>query len=281
MIEIKDLILSDGRNIIFENISFQVNKGDFLLLFGDEDRVRMKLINCIMGYETGYAGSIHLAKDLDVVRYVPADALYERKMSVAQYFILNEERFENFDNAFCQQLCELFNINVEEKLYDMTFEDNKIVQLIAAICSNPELLIVDEAEQFISFEKMSKVIKILQLVNVRGVTVVYACNEYETLKGSCNRYIMLDGGKIVADNPVPKKDVRKKVITVPGKRSETLCRVIGEYISTRGNMSSYVSSQPMERIPIILHKLKCADYLVEEMTLAEELVSDYSRWKTL
>ncbi|MBE5936753.1 MAG: hypothetical protein E7265_01845 [Lachnospiraceae bacterium] len=282
MLEVKNLTIEDVEGqCLVEDISFHINKEDFVVLFGDDADARKELIHCIMGYKRYYSGEVCFGEEAGCVRYLPDDILYEESMTAADYFRMVSSRFENYNINKQEQLCEKLGIDKNEELLEMTFEDNKLVQFIAMVCSEPDVIIVDELHSYITAKTMKMLFKYLKKTNELGTTIIYSCTDYETVKSVCNRFIMLDEGKVVADRVVDGNDVRKRIITLPGGRSETLESIFGEYIATRNNRSSYVCNQPLDKVPVILYKIGSKDYLIEEMTLAEELTNDYSRWEEL
>lgn len=287
MIDVKQITrLNDYNEPILDNVSFHISEGDFAVIFGGDSECRMRLLHCIMGYEMYYSGAVRFGEKVKVVRYVPADVFYDGKMTVGQYMILNRKRFDSFDEEKCNKLCQQYEIDVNEVLGDMTYEDNKIIQVIAAVCCSPDILIIDEAEQFVCLDKMIMLLDYLRKLNEKGLTIIYSCDNYETVKGYCNRYIMLHEGKVIAETEVPEEDIRQRVITIEGDATEIQDKfrdenIVTEHIVTKNGRSSYVYSGSFEKLPDILRELSCKDFIIEEMTLAEELTHDYSRWKTL
>ena len=112
-----------------------------------------------------------------------------------------------------------------------------------------------------------------------GTTIVVVCDSYEELKTYCNRYIYIKEGSVAADGYVSDEDIRKRVITVQGHKSESLISVLGPFIGEKNGRSSYLYDYDIRRIPDILGRLECDDYLIEELSLEEEINSDYSRWE--
>lgn len=279
MIEITGLTVASDEACVLDNIGIHINKGDFAVLFSSDDEARHALVHCIMGYNRDFTGNIEVRCGMQRTRYVPDDILWEEHLTAGDYMLMVSGVSDNYDIKMQEMLCDKLGVHMDEELLGMTFEENKLVQIIAAMCSKPDLIILDMPQSFLGSAVKSRIYSMLKKFQSVGTTVVVVCDSYEELKTYCNRYIYIKDGAVRADGYVQDKDMRKRVITVEGKKSETLIKVLGPFIATRNGRSSYAYEYDMRRIPYILSKLGCDDYLIEEMTLEEEINSDYSRWE--
>lgn len=279
MIDITGLtVVSEGKCVL-DNINAHINKGDFAVIFSSDAETGHALIHSIMEYSRDYKGSIKVNCGMKNVRYVPDDILWEEFSTAREYLCMVARNSGNYDISMQENFCDKLNIKMDEKLLDMTFEENKLVQIIAALCSKPELLIFDMPQSFLSSPVKTIIYGMLKEFHSVGTTIVVVCDSYEELKTYCNRYIYIKESSVAADGYVSDEDIRKRVITVQGHKSESLISVLGPFIGEKNGRSSYLYDYDIRRIPDILGRLECDDYLIEELSLEEEINSDYSRWE--
>ena len=279
MIDINGLTVVSGSKCVLDNVNIHIEKGDFSVIFSSDAEAGHALIHSIMAYSKDYKGSVKVNSGMGSVRYVPDDILWEEYSTAREYLDMMSGISKNYDINMQELFCDKLDITLDEKLINMTFEENKLVQIVAALCSKPELLILDMPQSFLGSAVKTKIYGMLKKFHGAGTTIVVVCDSYEEFKTYCNRYIYIKDGIVKACGYVSEEDIRKRVITVQGHKSDTLINVLGHYIGTRNGKSSYLYDYDIRRIPYILSKLGCDDYLVEELTLEEEINSDYSRWE--
>ena len=124
--------------------------------------------------------------------------------------------------------CMKLGVNPRENLLEMTFENNKLIQIISAICSKPRMVIINEPCTFISKNKVRKVFRPLASLNQTGMGVIVLSENYVELKTYCNRYIYMKERKKQREEYVQERDVRIWIVTIEGERSETLAKILGE-----------------------------------------------------
>ncbi|MCI8306605.1 MAG: hypothetical protein HFH14_01020 [Lachnospiraceae bacterium] len=279
MIEITGLTAVSDEKCILDNIDIHIKKGDFAVIFSPETETGHTLIHCIMGYNRDYKGSVKVNCDMRDVRYIPDDILWDEYSTAGEYMLMVAGASGNYDIKMQEMLCGKFNVHMDEKLLEMTFEDNKLVQIIAALCSKPELLILNMPQNFLGGAVKADIYGLLKDFHGMDSAIVVVCDSYEELKTYCGRYIYIKDGGVKADGYVADGDMRKRVITVGGNKSEAFMNALGPFLGAKNGRSSYLYDYEIRRIPHILGRLECDDYLIEEMTLEEEINSDFSRWE--
>lgn len=279
MIEITGLTAESDGYYILDDINISIKKGDFTVLFSSDNESRHALIHCIMGFYRDFTGNIRVGCGMEDTRYVPDDILWEENLTAGEYFLMVADKSANYDIRMQEMLCDKLGVDMDVELLDMTYEGNKLVQIIAAMSSKPDLLIIDMPQNFLGSRVRNRIYNMLKKFQSVGTTIIIACDSYEEVKTYCNHYIYIKDGVVKADGYVQDADMRKRIITIEGKKSDTLVKVLGPFIATKNGRSSYAYEYEIRRIPYILSKLGCDDYLIEEMTLEEEINSDYSRWE--
>lgn len=284
--EIRDVSYCYGNHQVLDQINLEIGKKDFFALFGEDDAGKTTLLRLMMGLDMHYEGEIVWNDDsngkqmsLQNIRFLPDDIIREKSLTVRQYMNFARGAAIEYDLDLQEQLCQKFEIPLNVQLLNLTYRENKMVQIIAALSAKPDFIILDEPVNFLDMQTYRSVLELLLQKNQEGVGILTAVEKYSDIYGYCNRYAYLKEGKIVASGNVPVPDQRKKIITVTGGKKERLDDLMDQLISQQDNKGVYLYQREMKMLPSILAEVECEDFIVEDMTLEEELEMDFSRWE--
>ncbi len=288
MLKLENVSYNYGSFRAVENINFEVNEGDFLGLVGEDEAGKTTLLHIIAGLQTRYEGTVSLTKVVDEVtvplelrrvRFVTDDIIDEEKVTGKKYLEYMRKTSDEYDVEMQDALCEMFGINIEEILLEMTYQDNKLVQLIAAICAKPQLLILDEPFNFLSKAAYYKLMDYVKKLNDDGMTVIVAVEKFEHIRFYCNSYVYLYEGEVKASGKVAVDDVYPKVVTVSGDDDRMLGEKMDRLLFSRYGRDVYLYEGKISALTDILKSAGCLDWMVEEVTLEEQIHMDFTRWE--
>ena len=160
----------------------------------------------------------------------------------------------------------------------MTYEENKLVQIIGAICAKPKLLIMDEPKNYLTTEKYRMVLEDLSRLNRNGVTIVMAVDKFNDLKGYCNRYAYLKEGALAGKGKIPGRISKIKIVTVRNGNIKLIEKYMAKCIAVRRDERIYLYKGDVQMLFAVLYKADCEDCMIEDMTLEERIDRDFSRW---
>lgn len=288
IIEINNLSVTLAGKPIIEDINMTIAEEDFLILFGDDNAGKTTLLNALMGFINCKAGEVKvLGQNVDVlpiqnrqtIRFVPDNIIMESEMTAAEYFSFMRLGNADYDFELETRLCEKFEVDGQEVLLNMTYQGNKLVALIAAICARPRLLILDEPYNFLGKATMKAIMQELDILNQQGTCIVLAVEKYEHALQYGSRYIYLVDGAIKNQGEIAATDFRQKAVTVPKEHNRELGQRLGEILGEQKYTVTYRYTGTMQELLDILQELQCEDFTVEDITLREELDEDYLRWE--
>lgn len=280
--ELNNISYSYGKHQALDQITLQINEKNFSVLFGADDAGKTTLLHLIMGFAPMYQGDIVWDSDkAPIIRFIPDDIIWEKSMTVGQYMGFARKAALRYDQELQSRLCEEFAVPLDGQLLDLTYQENKVAQIVTALCANPDFLILDEPMNFLDSGTYLKVLDLLQERNQKGMGILLAAEKYEDAKGRCGSYAYLKEGKIIASGEVPDPDYRKKIVTITGGRQEGLNAVMDKVADMGEEKAAYLYGGAMEELPAILNEAGGRDFTVEELTLEEELEEDYSRWEEM
>ncbi len=285
MLKVTGLSYAQG-DIQLNNINLEVTAGDFYIICGPDDAGKTEILNAIMGINIPTTGQITYKEDnvkrlslakRRTIRFVSDEILMEKNVTGAKYLGDILKRYGAKDDIGVEQLLQYFGVNADEPLMEMTFEDNKMVYILGALMTAPELLILDEPSNFLTEVTMSKLLKLLQKLNACGMTILMATESYEQAKGYCNKYMYLKDGEVVSVSEAPKQVDAYRSIVVRGGNTRLFDGMFGEPISVDGHKRTYVTKRSLPQIGIIISKggLKESDVHIGTITMEEMIDMGY------
>lgn len=290
IVNLEDVSIKFGTKTALWDVSFSMEQGDFLVLFGADDAGKTTLLHILMGFDRSYEGQVQVfgmnpadwgKEERSLIRFVP-DGIVQEDMTGAAYLAMAFEAAERYDRKLEKKLCDKLRLPIEEPLLAMTYQENKLVQIVAAVCARPMLLILDEPKNFLGKTGYSLLLKLLAMWNQAGMSILLATEEYSHGEGCGKHYAYLSEGKLVRWDNVNPKECRKKAITFRGEPEGTVNILQGRVkglIGKRADERTYLYEGSMKELPQLIEEVGARDFIVEELTLEEEINRDYSRWK--
>ncbi len=173
MIQCSHLTKVYGSHTVLKDVSFQVKKGQWVLLTGEDGAGKTTLLHILMGFLTSYQGQAQVL-GMRANRWKAAQRA--RVRFVPQGLCL--------DPGFAGS-------GVED------FEKNKAAQLMEALTQGPELLLLDEPLSFLSAQMQERVKGWLADFHSRGGTILLAQDSRRGWEGYYSYEIHLEKGVAV------------------------------------------------------------------------------------
>lgn len=290
IVNLENISKKFGLNTALQNVSFSMEQGDFLLLFGEDDAGKTTLLRILTGFDREYEGKAQVLglnpvdfrkEERSLIRFVP-DGIVQEDMTGAAYLAMAAKATDRYDRKLEQKLCDKLLLPIGEQLLSMTYQENKLIQIAAAVCARPMLLILDEPANFLGKTGYSLLLKLLGMWNRAGMSILLATEKYSHGERMGNYYAYLKEGELVKWDRVNLRERRKKAVTlrgVPEDAEKILQGRMQGMIGKRPGEITYLYEDAMEELPQLISRIGPRDFIVEELTLEEEMNQDYSRWK--
>jgi ABC-2 type transport system ATP-binding protein len=210
-IEVKNLMKEYGEQKAVNNISFKVDKGEIVGFLGPNGAGKSTTMKIITGYlqQTGgeaYVCGINVAEQpLETkkkIGYLPElNALYY-DMYVREYlgFVAEVHKVEN-PKAKIESVIDLTGLKIEskKKIGQLSKGYKQRVGLAAALIHDPEVLILDEPTTGLD---PNQIVEIREVIKKQGLnkTVLFSSHILQEVEAICDRVIIINKGKLVADD---------------------------------------------------------------------------------
>ena len=214
MLEVTGLRKSYGSLVAVDGVSLRAGKGETIGLLGPNGAGKTTTVSMIAGLVRPDAGEVRIAGrtlrgDTDPAkRYiglVPQDiGLYE-EMSARENLHLFGALY-NLGGARLQRAMEealdLVGLRerAKDKLKDFSGGMKRRLNLAAAMLHDPQLLLLDEPTVGVDPQSRNAIFDNLEALRKRGKTLLYTTHYMEEAERLCDRLVIIDGGKVIADD---------------------------------------------------------------------------------
>lgn len=225
MIKIDHLSKKFNDNVVLDDISLDIKKGDVVGIIGPSGTGKSTLLRCVNRLETPERGTVTIGdKTIDLSEKKPKDLLYLRQNTgmVFQRFNLFEKKtaLENVMEGLIvvkkMSKAQAREIAIEQlKLVGVAPWANHYpkhlsggqqqrVALARALAMKPQILLLDEPTSALDPELVGEVLDVIRKVAAQGYTMLLVSHEMNFIRHVSNRVIFLDKGHVVEDG-TPKE----------------------------------------------------------------------------
>lgn len=184
---------------VFQDISFEVGKGEVVGIIGKNGAGKSTLLKIIAGVLTPTKGSVSVQGK--VVPMLELGSGFDMELSGRENIFLNGSILGYGREFLEEHYGEILAFSELQEFIDMpirNYSSGMLMRLAFSIATivKPEVLIVDEilAVGDEAFQKKSKR-KMLELMS-GGTTVLFVSHSIEQIREMCNRVVWLENGKI-------------------------------------------------------------------------------------
>lgn len=210
-INVKNLLKEYGPQKAVNDISFKVEKGEIAGFLGPNGAGKSTTMKIITGYLHQSAGDAFICglnvaeHPLEIkkkIGYLPElNALYY-DMYVKEYLSFTAEIYKVSDaNKKVENIIELTGLKTEskKKIEQLSKGYKQRVGLGAALLHDPEVLILDEPTSGLDPNQIIEIREVIKKLG-QNKTVLFSSHILQEVEAICDRVIIINKGKIVADD---------------------------------------------------------------------------------
>ncbi|MHA1297914.1 MAG: ABC transporter ATP-binding protein [Candidatus Helarchaeota archaeon] len=229
-IEVKNLNFSYGKNQVLKNISFKIQKGEFLGIIGPNGSGKTTLLKCIDRLLNPKRGKI-LIDGIDIkklklkelakkIAYVPQNtslnfdytayeiALMGRNPYIGKFQVETQEDFDVISRIFKLTNCiELANRNFN----GLSGGERQKVIFSRALVQEPKILLLDEPTTHLDIYNQIEYMELLKKFQNEGLTVIMVIHDLNLAAKYCDKLVLMSNGKIYASGSVDEVLTEKNI----------------------------------------------------------------------
>lgn len=202
ILEVKNLKVSYSNHIAIEDISFEVNEGEYVCLMGENGSGKSTLIKTIVGLKKADEGEVKINIPLDKLSYLSQTNLQDLDFPATAREIIMLGRQEHKKLPFYTAKDKELYKKIVEQLKIEDIQDNRIgdlsggqkqrVFIARALIKEPKLLILDEPATGLDYNITKELYDILEKKNKEEkLTIIMATHDLDEVEHIKPRIICL------------------------------------------------------------------------------------------
>ena len=221
ILELHNISKNYDSQIVLDNLSLTINKGDIYGLIGRNGSGKTTLIRIITGLAFAKNGTIKLFgidskdKNSDIAKkkmsaIVESPAL-NNELTGYQNMILQAKLLNVDKNKIDEylKLVRLYNIaNTKKKVKNYSLGMRQRLSIAVSLLSNPEFLILDEPANGLDPEGIKEIRDIINDLHKNNVTVLISSHLLDELAKVATKFGILNKGKIIQE--ITKEELENK-----------------------------------------------------------------------
>lgn len=215
LLEVKNLVKRYGDNVILDDVSITVEKGEVVVILGPSGCGKSTLLRCINALEDTQSGEILIdgepvsgaGKNMRKVGMVfQSYDLFPHlnvlsNITLAPIKVMKRDKDQVREEA--RELLKRVGLSDKEKSYprELSGGQKQRVAIVRALIMQPELLLFDEVTAALDPEMVREVLEVILDLAKQGKTMMIVTHEMQFARAIADRVILIDGGRIVEENP--------------------------------------------------------------------------------
>ncbi|NVN97945.1 MAG: ABC transporter ATP-binding protein [Geobacteraceae bacterium] len=230
MLEVRNLTQRFGGITALEDISFNVTKGEITGVIGPNGAGKTTLFNIVTGIYAQTSGTVHLeGKDISAL---PAEMLAAKglvrtfqnielfgNMTVLENVMLGlhtqsrsgilscmfkapwhlkEERNIREIASEWLEFCDITDL-ADQKASNLPFGKGRMLEIARAMAVRPSIMLMDEPAAGLNNRETAELATLIRKIRDKGVTVVLVEHDMELVMDICDRIIVLNLGRKLAE----------------------------------------------------------------------------------
>ena len=239
MLKVENLVKKYGSATALAGVSFTVDKGEIVGFLGPNGAGKSTTMNIVTGYLSSNVGKVYVDGDEILenptaakkkIGYLPEQPPLYMEMTVREYleFVYELRGCSLPKKAHLDDICGTVKISgvTDRVIRNLSKGYKQRVGIAAALVGNPPLIILDEPTIGLDPKQIIEVRNLIRSLG-RDHTVILSTHILSEAQAVCDRMIIIDHGRIVADGKTEEinqfiKDNRRYKALICGPQNEVL-----------------------------------------------------------
>ncbi len=203
-----------------EDVTFEVEKGEFIVILGPSGSGKSTLLNIVGGMDNPSDGEVYFNNEL-ITKMKDKELTYYRRNKIGfvfQFYNLMATLTARENVELAAELCEnaadidevMESVGLGERAdhfpSQMSGGEQQRVAIARAVAKNPQILLCDEPTGALDFETGIQILKVLKDVNEKFGNTVMVITHNASIADMADKIIKMRSGKIadiiINENPI-------------------------------------------------------------------------------
>jgi len=214
VLKITHLSKKYGRNQVLDGFTMELEKGKIHGLIGKNGEGKTTLIRIIMGIipkekgEIYYKGRLIRFGDTSYkkeIGYIAEDSVFFDWMTVNQFLAFNAAFYPRWNQSQADAYLKRLSLSPGIRIKSMSRGMKLKLGLIAALASNPEILLLDDPTSGLDVPTRQDFLNhMIGEIKAKGTTILFATHMVHELENIIQRLSILHNGRLILDNDYKK-----------------------------------------------------------------------------
>jgi len=218
LLTVEHLIKKYGDQVILEDVSLDVKKGEVIVVVGPSGCGKSTLLRCINALEPIQGGVVKLGSEVIDPKSKSLTRLRQKIGMVFQSYDLfphltvldnillapTKVQKRSKDEVKEEAMKLLRRVGLEEKAgsypRELSGGQKQRVAIVRALCMHPEILLFDEVTAALDPEMVREVLDVIVELADSGLSMVIVTHEMEFARAVADRIVFLENGHVVEEN---------------------------------------------------------------------------------
>ncbi len=212
IVDIKGISRSFGKKVALDEVDLSVPQGSVVGLVGENGAGKTTLLKHVLGLFKARTGTVRVfGKDpvtdpetvLGEIGYLSEVRDLPDWMKIGELMSYTKAFFPSWDDAFAEELREMFELSLDQKVKTLSRGQRARAGLIAAIAHRPQLLVLDEPSSGLDPVVRRDILSaIIRTVADEGRTVLFSSHLLDEVQRVSDHVAMLHLGKMLLTSPM-------------------------------------------------------------------------------
>ena len=261
--------------LALDNVSLKAEAGKVHALMGENGAGKSTLIKILSGAYTKDDGKILFnEKEINITN--PNDSLnygikvVYQEISLIPEFTVGENIFlEKFPlNKFgainwkklyddCDKLLKGigFNLNVREKVANLSISEQQIIEIARAIFQNASIVVMDEPTSSLTPKEIDKLFQVIERLKNNNISIIYITHKIDEIFKIANDVTVLRDGKFISYRNIKETSEEILIQDMVGRKvDQQFKRPIKSFNDVQLNVENLSTLSKLDNISFKLHK---------------------------
>ena len=202
IIKLDNVVKRYSKKEALKGINLNIPKGKIVGLLGPNGSGKSTMIKLLNGLLQPDEGNIEISgmkpsiETKKIVSYLPERTYLSEWMKMKDLLKFFSDFYEDFDLEKAEEMIEALNINVDEKIKDMSKGTKEKVQLILVMSRNADVYILDEPIGGVDPAARSFIMRTILQNFSEESTLIIATHLISEIENICDEIIFLSYGEI-------------------------------------------------------------------------------------
>ncbi len=237
-----------GKSTLIKILAGAYNKDQGRILFDDKE------VNIDNPNDSLNLGIKVVYQEIALIpEFTVGENIFLEKFPVNSLGIVNWKKLYNDCNNLLKKIG--FNLNVKEKVANLSISEQQIVEIARAIFQNASVVVMDEPTSSLTPNEIEKLFEVIENLKKNNIAIIYITHKIDEIFKIANEVTVLRDGKLISHRDI--KDTSEEILIqdmVGRKVEQKFDRPVKSFDKVLMNIKNISTKSKLKNISFNLYK---------------------------